>query len=123
MAIGEDDDEKPDDTAVTVIDIVDSFRLVEINFDKKAFMAYIKGYLKKVKDHLEANGKADRVAGFQKGATELVKFIVSKFDEIQIWSGETNDYEAGFTYCYYKEQTDAGPTFLYFLDGMKEEKY
>lgn len=113
----------PDDKSVTVIDIVDAFRLQEITLDKKAFMAYVKGYLKKVKDNLEANGKGDRVAAFQKGATDLVKFIISKFDEIQIFSGESNDYDAGFAYCYYKEQTDAGPTFLFFIDGMKEEKY
>ena len=31
--------------------------------------------------------------------------------------------EQGFGYAYYKEQTDAGPTFFFFLDGMKEEKY
>ncbi len=121
-SIGEED-EMPDDKSVTVIDIVDAFRLNEINLDKKAFMAYVKGYLKKIKDHLEANGKADRVATFQKGATDLVKFIISKFDEIQIFSGESIDYDAGFAYCYYKEQTDAGPTFLFFQDGMKEEKY
>lgn len=42
--IGEDDDQ-PDDTAVTVIDIVDSFRLKEINLDKKGWTAYIKGKL------------------------------------------------------------------------------
>ncbi len=30
--------------------------------------------------------------------------------------------EAGFAYCYMVEQTDAGPTFFYFIDGMKDEK-
>ena len=42
---------------------------------------------------------------------------------MQIFTGENNDFDAGFAYCYYKEQTDAGPTFLFFLDGLKEEKY
>jgi len=48
---------------------------------------------------------------------------LSKFDEIQIFAGENYDMEASFAYCYYKDQTDAGPTFLFFLDAMKEEKY
>ena len=48
---------------------------------------------------------------------------MSKYDEIQIFTGESNDFDAGMAYCYYKEQTDAGPTFLFFVDGMKEEKY
>ena len=80
-------------------------------------------YVKKLKGKLEEQGQAERIPEFQKGATELVKFIMGKYDEIQIFTGESNDFDAGFAYCYYKEQTDAGPTFLFFRDGMKEEKY
>jgi hypothetical protein len=42
---------------------------------------------------------------------------------VQIFVGENYDMEAGYAYAYYKEQTDAGPTFFFFLDGLKEEKY
>ena len=80
-------------------------------------------YLKKVKAKLEEQGKSERVPVFQKGATALVKFILEKYAEVQIFTGEGNDFDAGFAYCYYKEQTDAGPTFLFFADGMTEEKY
>ncbi len=31
--------------------------------------------------------------------------------------------EAGFGYCYYKDQNDAGPTFFFFQDGLREEKF
>lgn len=86
-------------------------------------MAYIKGYLKAVKEKLEAAGKADRVAAFQKGATNLVKELVSKWDEVQVFTGESGDWEAGLAYAYMKDQADAGPTFFYFLDGLKQEKY
>ena len=98
------------DDVETVINIVEAHRLQEITLEKKVFMGYIKGtsisisylidYLKKVKAKLEENGKADRVATFQKGATAFVKHIVEKFDEIQFFTGETNDYEAGLAYCY-----------------------
>ena len=87
-----------------------------------AYLVFIE-YLKKVKGKLEEAGQTERVATFQKGATELVKFILSKYDEMQIFTGESNDFDAGFAYCYYKEQTDPGPTFLFFADGLKEEKY
>lgn len=112
-----------DDKTITVIDVADSLRLQEISLDKKSFMAYIKGYLKAIKEKLEAAGKADRVAPFQKGATELVKLLVSKWDEVQVWTGDSGNWEAGLAYCYQKEQTDEGPTFYYFLDGLKQEKY
>ncbi len=84
----------------TVIDIVDAHRLKEIDLDKKAFMAYIKGYLKKIKEKLTEAGKADRVPEFQKGATELVKMLVGKFDEVQIFCGENYDMEAGMAFAF-----------------------
>ncbi len=52
------------DHTVTVIDIVDALRLQEISLDKKGFMSYVKGYLKAIKEKLEAAGKADRVPVF-----------------------------------------------------------
>lgn len=80
-------------------------------------------YVKRLKAKLEEDGKKERIPEFQKGATEFVKHILSKFDEVQIFVGENYDMEAGYAYAYYKEQTDAGPTFFFFLDGLKEEKY
>ena len=58
-----------------------------------------------------------------KGATDLVKHIVSKFDEVQIFVGESYDMEAGYAFAYYKDQSDAGPTFFFFSDGLVQEKY
>jgi hypothetical protein len=112
-----------DDNTVTVIDVVDAMRLQEITLDKKAFMAYIKGYLKAIKEKLEASDKTDRVATFQKGATALVKELVGKWDEVQCFTGESGDWDGGLAYCYMKDQADAGPTFFFFLDGLKQEKY
>ncbi len=112
-----------DSKMITVIDIVDAMRLQEITLDKKSFMAYIKGYLKAVKEKLESSGKGDRVAGFQAGATAMVKELVSKWDEVQVFTGESGNWEAGLAYCYMKEQTDDGPTFYFFQDGLKQEKY
>ena len=118
-----EDESKPDDTAVTVVDVIDAMRLQEISLDKKAFMAYIKGYLKTIKEKLEASGKADRVAPFQKGATELVKMLVGKWDEIQVFTGESGNWDGALAFAFTKEQTDEGPTFHFFLDGLKQEKY
>lgn len=117
-----EDESQPDENTMTVIDVVDSMRLAEISLDKKSFMAYVKGYLKAVKEKLEASGKTDRVAGFMKGATDLVKQLVGKWDEVQVWTGESGNWEGGLGYCYVKEGEE-NPTFFFFLDGMKQEKY
>ena len=115
-------DNKQEDNVEYVVNVVDAHNLQETNFSKKDFMALIKGYLKKVVEKLKENGKEDRVKEFQKGATELVKFIVGQFDEFQFFMGQSGDPEAGLGFAYYAEG-ESEPTFLFFADGMKEEKF
>ena len=85
-------------------------------------MGLIKPYLKRVVAHLNENGKEDRVKGFQAGATEMIKFIVGKFDEFQIYTGENQDMEAGLCFSY-NADGEADPTMLFFNDGLKQEKF
>ena len=86
-------------------------------------MAYIKGYLKSIKEKLEASGKGDRVAAFQAGATNIVKLLVSKWDEVQVFTGESGNWDGGMAFSFMKNDSDDGPTFFFFLDGLKQEKY
>ena len=106
----------------TVVNVVEAHKLNEVALSKKDFMGIIKLYLKRVETYLKENGKEDRVAPFKKGATILVKEVVSKFDEVQIYAGKEFDTEAGlmFSYTYEGEEN---PTFLMLVDGMKEEKF
>ena len=123
IMIASDDVIEEDNDAVTVVDIVDAFQLNEINLTKSDFMAYVKGFLATVTAKLEASGKAERVPEFKKGATVLVKLIDSKFDEFQFYTGQSYNMEGALAFSYTKEQTDSGPTFLYFRDSLKEEKF
>lgn len=86
-------------------------------------MAWCRGYMQKIVQKLKDQGKDDRVPEFKKGATELVKLIAGKFSEMQLFVGEKMDYEGAFCFAYQKEQEDEGPTFLFFKDGLKENKY
>ena len=85
-------------------------------------MGLVKPYLKKVVAKLKEVGKEDRVAGFQKGATEMIKFIVERYDEMQIFMGQSMDPEAGICFCYNKDG-NIDPTFMFFADGMRETKF
>ena len=105
----------------TVINIVDAHDLNETQLSKKDFMSMIKAYLKRVVGHLKENGKEDRVKDFQKGATEMIKHLVGKFDELQIFTGKSYDTEAGLCFSY-TEDGAVEPIFMYFTDGMKEIK-
>eukprot|EP00386_Alphamonas_edax_P012901 GDKI01040028.1.p2 GENE.GDKI01040028.1~~GDKI01040028.1.p2 ORF type:complete len:177 (+),score=87.05 GDKI01040028.1:36-566(+) len=104
-----------------VIDIVDGFKYVETGFTKAEFGTYIKGYMVRVKKYLEEK-KPDRVDAFMKGAQTLVKKILSQYSDFQFFMGESMDAEAGLVYAYYPEDAES-PNFIYFKDGLKEEKY
>ena len=82
----------------------------------------VKAYLKRVVAHLKEKGKDERVADFQKGATEMIKFIVGKYDEMQIFTGQSYDTEAGLAFSYTKDG-ETEPVFMFFTDGMREEKF
>jgi hypothetical protein len=49
----EEGGEDLEDGTKTVNNVVYSFRLCETSFDKKAFMVYVKGYMKKLKAYLQ----------------------------------------------------------------------
>ena len=85
-------------------------------------MTMIKAYLKRVVAFLKEKGREERVPEFQKGATEMIKFIIGKFDEMQIFTGQGFDTEAGLAFSYTKDG-EVDPVFLFFVDGMREEKF
>lgn len=99
---GEFDADEPEDNADVemVNNIIDSFKLQEVQLSKKDFMAYVKGYLKKAVTWLKENGKEERVKDFQKGATEAVKFIAGIHGEFQFFVGTSFDMEAGIACAY-----------------------
>lgn len=120
VAIASDDVDEDDGDGETVVDIVDAFSLAEVGgWSKKDFMTWAKGYLKSTVEQLTKLGKEERIPGFKKGATEAVKFIAGKWDEMQVFSGQGANYDGALAFAYQKNQEDEGPTFLYFADGME----
>merc|ERR1719498_542824 len=93
------DDEDDGGEGETVINVVDAHNLNELTLSKKDCMGMVKGLMKKTVAHLTEKNP-DRVDGFKKGATEMVKFIMGKFDEIQIFVGENMDTEASLAFAY-----------------------
>lgn len=77
------EEEVVDPNVEKVNNIIDAFQYRETSFTKASFQNWIKGYMKKLKDHLDANNK-DRVEGFMKGAKEMVGFVLQRFDDFQL---------------------------------------
>ena len=123
----EGEDEQPAQGGVEmVLDVIANSELKQVNMSKKEFMAYIKDYFKKIIAYLEENGKKDRVDGLKKGAQAFIKFIVPKFDDIELYTGahgENDDGEivGGICISYWEDEGAKGPMFYIFKDGLKEE--
>ena len=109
-----------------VLDVVANSELKQVNMSKKEFMAYIKDYFKKIIAYLEENGKKDRVEGFKKGAQAFIKFIVPKYDDIELYTGANGENDEGeivgsVCISYWEDETAQGPMFYFFKDGLKAE--
>jgi len=116
------EEEEGDDLASgnvrTVNNIVDSFRLVETSFDKKSYMTYIKGYMKKVTELLEKKDPS-KVDDFKKAAQSYVKKVLENINEYQFFTGESMDADGMVVLCIWRGET---PVMIYFKDGLDEMK-
>jgi len=116
---GDDLGEKYDPSSVSVNNLIDAHRLAETPFNKKNYMTYIKGYMTKLKKHLEKENPS-RVEGFMKGAQGFVKKIMAEFDQYQFFTGEKMDVDGMVALLRWDGET---PYFYVWKDGLKEEKY
>lgn len=125
---GEPDAGGEEEPTEKVIDVVYNTKLETISISKKEFMSYIKRYFAKVVEYLNKNGKSDRVDVFKKGATEFTKFIIKKFDDIEIYvpssksDADVDEMDFGVAISYWEDDSAAGPVFCFFKDGLIEEK-
>ena len=119
-AEGEDSEDGASDSVKTAINVVYSHQLVETSFDKKTYTAYIKGYMKKIKEHLEKTAPA-RVEIFTKGMPDIVKKILGSFDNYQFFTGASMNVDGMVLLLNYRED-GVTPYFLIFKDGVIAEK-
>jgi len=87
----------------------------QLTYDKKGFMAYIKKYLKTLTPLVPEECQVT----FKKDVEGAVKFLLSKLSNFQFFVDENMKDDSSTIFAYYKEgKTD--PTFLYFVDVLKE---
>jgi hypothetical protein len=77
--------------------------------------------MKKVKDHLTAK-KPERVDAFMKSATDMVKWILANYADFTFYTPESYDMENIIILSYYDGDNQT-PTFIFFKDGLVEEKF
>ncbi|PCD36310.1 hypothetical protein FGRA07_08194, partial [Fusarium graminearum] len=122
-ASAEEAAEDLDDGAVKVNNIVNSFRLQSTTFDKKSYLAYLKGYMKAIKAKLQENGSsAEDIKAFETGASKFVKdTIVPKFKDFEFYTGESMDPDGMVVLLNYRED-GVTPYTIFWKHGLKETK-
>lgn len=113
----EEQEEGLEDGAKQVNNVVHSHRLQQTSFDKKGYLAYLKGYMKAVKAKLPEG----RVADFEKGAAAYAKKIVANFKDFEFYTGESMNPDGLVLLLNYRED-GITPYFTIWKDGLKEVK-
>lgn len=116
----EAEDEEAGSEAIQVINLVASHRLQQTNFDKKAYLNYLKGYLKGIENHLSAT-TPDVVEEFKKSAQEAAKALVADFDSYTFYQGENLDAEGMVAFA--RPAGNDTWTFNFWKHGVQAEKY
>lgn len=104
-----------------VLDVLDTFGYQETTFDKPSYAKYIKEYMRKVLEHLTAKNPK-RVDAFKAGAKEMATWIMNNFNDFTFYTPKDYDSDNIIILSYIKGE-DLTPTFVYFMDGLKGEKY
>ncbi|EQL01895.1 hypothetical protein G6O67_006471 [Ophiocordyceps sinensis] len=99
------DDDGTEDAAIKVNNIIRSFRLQSTSFDKKGYLAYLKGYMKAVKVALqEKNTPAETITAFEKGAQTYVKEkLLPNFKDFEFYTGESMNPDGLVVLLNYRE--------------------
>ena len=117
-------DEVLDDSVEKVNNVIDPFKYTEVPFSKKSEMLdYLKSYVRNVRTKLRESGTPQpEIKEFMAQAPAMVKFLMSKFDDLQTFVGESMDADGMIVFGYYPESAHH-PTFLYLKKGLKAEKF
>merc|ERR1712046_32447 len=106
-----------------VIDKVYDFKLEPMEYTKKEYMAYLKGFMKKCVKHMKDNDRADEVPEFKTNIQEAIKAITSEWNEYCCYVNEDFDCEGSTVLCRYEGADGATPHFYYLMAGFTETKY
>ncbi|KAF9057609.1 putative translationally-controlled tumor protein [Panaeolus papilionaceus] len=113
----EEQEEALEEGAVTVNNVVHSFRLQPTTFDKKTYLGYLKGYMKAVKGKLEPEQQPE----FEKAAAAYAKKIIANFKDFEFYTGEGMNPEGMVALLNYRED-GVTPYFTFWKHGLKVVK-
>jgi len=121
----EESTEGCDETIESGVDVVLNHRLCETYAfgDKKSYTAYLKDYMKKLVAKLEETAP-DQVDVFKTNMNKVMKDILSRFKDLQFFTGESMDIDGMVGLMEYRDiNGDSVPVLMFFKHGLDEEKF
>ncbi|XP_012262812.1 translationally-controlled tumor protein homolog [Athalia rosae] len=121
----EEAEDATDEAVESGVDVVLNHRLQETYAfgDKKSYTQYLKEYMKKLVGVLEEKSP-DQVEIFKKNMNKVMKDILSRFKELQFFTGESMDIDGIVGMLEYREiDGDSVPVLMFFKHGLQEEKF
>lgn len=121
----EEADEGTDEAVESGVDVVLNHRLQETFAfaDKKSYTLYLKDYMKKLVARLEEKAP-DQVEVFKTNTNKVMKDILSRFKDLQFFTGESMDIDGLVALMEYREiDGDSVPVLMLFKHGLEEEKF
>jgi len=126
----EEQEEALEEGATQVNNVVYSMRLQETSFDKKTYLAHLKGYLKGVKGKILQGDNSDReelAKAFEKKAQEFAKKVIAgipkgKYQFYTSATPMTEDGDEGMVALLDFRDDGITPYFTFWKDGLKEMK-
>lgn len=107
-----------------VLNIQHHFNLIETAYTKAEYMTWVKGYMKRLLEKVTTS-YPDRAASFKAGAQTLVKFVLENHENCTFYANSDMDDKGMIIPALWtnEEKENEGPTFIYFADGIRIEKY
>ncbi|XP_011695394.1 PREDICTED: translationally-controlled tumor protein homolog [Wasmannia auropunctata] len=121
----EEADEGTDEAVESGVDVVLNHRLQETFAfgDKKSYTLYLKDYMKKLVAKLEETAP-DQVEVFKTNMNKVMKDILSRFKELQFFTGTSMDIDGIVGLMEYREiDGESVPVLMFFKHGLEEEKF
>lgn len=111
------------------IDVILDHRLMATSFDKKSYGTYMKQYVKKIFQLLEASGKTKEEIDALKADTKAsFQAVLANFKEYEFFIGESANDEGLVALLEWKDVEVNGeqvstPFVYFYVAGLLEEKY
>ncbi|XP_037095278.1 translationally-controlled tumor protein homolog [Syngnathus acus] len=119
-ASAEEQGETSEASVESGVNIVLFHKLQQTIFDKKAYLTYIKDYVKSIKSKL-VESNPERVEKFVADANSEIKKILPNFKDFLFYTGESMNVDGMVGILDYRED-NVTPFMRFFKDGLIAEK-